>query len=222
MRFLLLNPNTSEATTRMMLAIAREALDDAAEIDGMTATAGAAVITDEATLAAGAAEVALMTGSIADPTLAGVMIAAFGDPGLDAARARLRATVTGIAEASIAEAAGNDRRFSIVTTTPALDRAIRQKVSECGVDGLFAGMRYTRSGPAGMTDPDRLCDELREACALAAREDGAAAIVIGGGPLAAAARSLRHQIDAVLIEPIPAAIRAMLARADLRGPGCPA
>ena len=207
-RFLLLNPNTNAATTAMMLAIARDTLAGTAEIDGMTATTGAPVITDEPALHVGAAEITRMTAGLTDPTLSGIIIAAFGDPGLAAARARLRIPVIGIAEAAIAEAARNGRRFAIVTTTPALDAALRQKVIEYGA-AAFTGIRYTRSGPAGMTDPARLHDELLAACHQAIHHDGAAAIIIGGGPLAAAAREMQSSVEAVLIEPIPAATRAL-------------
>lgn len=214
MRFLLINPNTNAATTAMMLDIAREALARRATIDGITAAHGAPVITEEAALAEAADEVERIASSLDAVTISGVAIAAFGDPGLAAARAALTIPVTGIAEAAIGEAAAQGR-FSIVTTTPALDAALRRRVEACGVADRFAGLRYTRSGPAGMADPARLIDELLNACGLSAREDGVSAIIIGGGPLAAAARALRPHVAAALIEPIPAAMRALLARATL-------
>jgi Asp/Glu/hydantoin racemase len=212
MRFLLLNPNTSQTTTAMMLAIARETAAGAAEIDGLTAATGASVITDEPALAAAAVEVDRITATLPEPAPAGLIIAAFGDPGLADARARLRISVIGIAEAAIAEASRDGRRFAIVTTTPALDRALRGKVAK---HTTFTGLYYTRSGPLGMADPARLHAELLDACTRALH-DGASAIIIGGGPLAAAARDLRPHVGAALVEPIPAAIRALLARATTK------
>ncbi len=205
-RFLLLNPNTDQTTTAMMLAIARETLAGAATIDGITATSGAPIILDEPALATAATEINRITAEL-DPVPSGIIIAAFGDPGLAAARARLTIPVIGIAQAAIAEAAHGGRPFAIVTTTPALDRPLCAKVADHAAS--FTGIRYTSSGPAGMTDPARLHDELLTACTLAVR-DGAEAIVIGGGPLAAAARRLQHSVAAVLIQPIPAATRALL------------
>lgn len=213
MRFVLLNPNTSGAATAMMVGIARAALGDAATIEGMTAHAGAPLITDPAALMAAATEVAAMAETIAEQAVSGVLVAAFGDPGLDAARARLSVPVTGLAEAAIRAAAAGGRRFSIVTTTPALDEAIRSRVASSGMGANFAGIRYTRSGPGGMVDPDRLHDELSEACERAVSQDRADAIIIGGGPLAAAARRLRQTVSALLIEPIPVAAQLMLSRA---------
>ncbi len=210
-RFLLLNPNTNTITTAMMLDIARETVGDQATIQGVTAPRGVPVITDEPTLAAAAAEVARMVGLLAQNAFDDVLIAAFGDPGLDAART-CGTYATGLAEAAIGAAAAGGRRFSIVTTTPALDGALRRRVKDYGAKASFAGLRYTRSGPEGMADAERLRDELFEACTLSVRKDGVGAIIIGGGPLAAAARDLRGRVDAELIEPIPTAMRTMLAR----------
>lgn len=211
MGYLLINPNTNPATTAMMLAIARETLAGAAEIEGITAATGASVITDEPGLAIAATEIDRITAALPDPAPTGIVIAAFGDPGLAAARTRLPMPVIGIAEAAIAEASRDGRRFAIVTTTPALDGALRRKVAEYGAAPNFTGIRYTRSGPDGMADPARLHAELLDACTQAT-EDGSAAIIIGGGPLAAAARRLQNFVAADLIEPIPAAIRALLTK----------
>lgn len=210
--FILLNPNTSTAATAMMLEIAREALAGTATIEGMTAATGATTITDPAALAVAATQVAAMADRIAGP-VAGVLVAAFGDPGLEALRARSSIPITGLAEAAIRAAAVGGRRFAIVTTTPALDAALRQRVEAYAPDGILAGIRYTASGAAAMQDAERLHDELAAACARAVSQDGADAIIIGGGPLAAAARRLRQTITVELIEPVPAAMRLMLARA---------
>lgn len=212
MRFLLINPNTNTATTSMMLDIARAMLDGRATVEGMTAERGAVTITTEAALAQAGTEVMRMIGGLDSRRFSGVAIAAFGDPALSEARAALGVPVVGIAEASIGEAAAGGRRFSIVTTTPALDAVLRRRVEACGASRAFAGIRYTRSGPAGMmAAPAALYRELLDACRQSMEEDGVGAIIIGGGPLAAAARALRPHVSAALIEPIPAAMNALLA-----------
>lgn len=210
-RFLLVNPNTNVITTAMMLNIAREAVGDRATIQSVTVPRGVPVITDEPSLMAASAEVARLTELLVQNAFDDVLIAAFGDPGLEAAR-KGGAQITGLAEAAIGAAAAGGRRFSIVTTTPALDGPLRRRVKAYGANASFAGLRYTRSGTEGMADAERLRDELFEACTLSVRTDGVGAIVIGGGPLAAAARDLRGRVGVELIEPIPTAMRAMLAR----------
>lgn len=206
MRLLLANPNTSGATTAAMLAVAREAAPDGMAIEGVTAQTGSALIIDDSALALAAeATVALLQPSTVQDH-AGVIVAAFGDPGLDALRRSLGVPVTGIAEAAMAEAAAQGR-FVVVTTTPGLVDAIGRTAARYGHAGLFGGVRLTTGDPRIlMQDPALLVAALAAACA-AAVHDGAAAIVIGGGPLATAARALRGHLPVPLVEPIPAAVR---------------
>ncbi len=211
MQLLLVNPNTNEATTAAMLAIAREAAPDGVALEGATAQVGAALITDDRALAAAAeATLALLQPGIVQGH-AGVIVAAFGDPGLDGLRCSLGLPVTGIAEAAMAEAAARGR-FVVVTTTPGLVDAIGRTATRYGHAGVFGGVRLTSGAPhALMQDPARLVAALAEACAAAVR-DGAAAIVIGGGPLATAARALRGHVPVPLVEPVPAAVRLAVRR----------
>ncbi len=213
MRLLLINPNTNRATTDAMLAIARAAAPDGVGIEGATAGYGVKLITtpDELSIAAQA---------VLDVTrpddLDGVIIAAFGDPGLRSLRQAIVAPVTGIAEAAMAEAA-RQGRFAVVTTTPGLVASITGLANEYGHSQSFAGVWLTAGEAAPlMADPPRLLAALAGACSDAVR-DGAAAIVIGGGPLAAAARELRAIVTVPVIEPVPAAIRLAIARIPATG-----
>jgi Asp/Glu/hydantoin racemase len=202
-----------------MLRIARESLPADAAIHGVTAAAGAPVITDEAALAIAAEAVASIAAALDPGAWDGVIIGAFGDPGLEAARACLPVPVTGLAEAALREAGAGGRRFAIVTTTPGLDDAIRRRVALYGLAGQLASLRFTPAPPAAlMADPARLEAALLAASRLAVAQDGADAIVIGGGPLAVAARALRDQLDVPLIEPVPCAVDLAIRRAV---PGSP-
>jgi Asp/Glu/hydantoin racemase len=186
-------------------------------IRARTAPFGAALITDNAALAlAGDAVLAaLATEPLQD--CAGVIVAAFGDPGLVAARARWSLPMTGIAEAGMAEAAAGGRRFAVVTTTPALAMSITALAQRYGHAQHFAGVQLTVGEPARlMQQPQALRDALAQACDEAVRLCGAQAVVIGGGPLARAARALREQVGVPLIEPVPAAVRLALQRAAQR------
>jgi allantoin racemase len=208
MTVILVNPNTSQATTDAMVALARAETTHA--VRGLTARSGAALITDPPTLEKAALAVAALA-----PDLAGaraVIVAAFGDPGLAALRGLLTCPVTGIAEAGMAEAAAISARFAVVTTTPLLAPAIAAKAAADGHAG-FAGTWVTPGDPAAlMADPARLVDALHEACRRAVQQGGAGAIVIGGGPLAMAARALAGRLPVPLVEPVPAAVRLTLSR----------
>lgn len=111
----------------------------------------------------------------------------------------------------MAEAPG---RFAVVTTTPELLGSIEASAIAYGHGARFAGVRLTPGDPhALMTDQARLVEALAEACAKAIEIDRVQSIVIGGGPLARAARDLRTRFSQPIVEPIPAAIRLALLRA---------
>jgi len=210
-RIVLINPNTSEATTAAMTAIARAHAPQGVEIVGMTVASGPPLITNEEALSASAIAV-LALGKTLEGTCDAVIVSAFGDPGLEALREVLSVPVTGIAEAAFIEAGQGGRHFAVATTTPLLERSIMARAAGYGFGAQCLGVFLTPGDPAVlMADPARLLDALREAGekAIAA---GAKAVVIGGGPLAEAARAIAHSLSAPLVEPIPAAVRLSCAR----------
>jgi Asp/Glu/hydantoin racemase len=214
MRLILVNPNTSSTTTEAMLALARGAAPAGMSIDGITVPFGASLITDEAALATAAEAVVALGPTLADAAVEGVIVAAFGDPGLPQLRRRLACPVSGVAEAGMAEAARDGRPFAVVTTTPNLAASICRAAEFYGHRDAFRGVRVTDGDPQDlMSDIERLTEALGSACLRALRETGAQALVIGGGPLAIAARALKHRFEALIIEPVPAAVRLAAARA---------
>lgn len=212
MKLVLINPNTSVETTRTMVAIAGDAVPSDVTIVGMTAPWGVGLITNAEALAVAAQAVASLSDQLSN--VDAVIVSAFGDPGLEELRARLSVPVTGIAEAGMAEAATNGRRFAVVTTTPDLAGEITAKALSAGYSS-FAGTWVTPGDPALlMTRPEALESALHRACLAAIEEGDAEAIVIGGGPLAVAARTLVDHIDLPIIEPVPAAARLAYERAS--------
>lgn len=217
MRLILINPNTNAASTRSMLDIACAAAGTRAGVEGRTAGFGAPLITEPAALALAAEAVTALAPGLGQPD--GVIVAGFGDPGLAALRRLLACPVTGIAEAGMAEAAAGGRRFAVVTTTPALAESIAEAAARYGHAARFAGTWVTEGDPAAvMADPDRLTAALQTACRRAV-EGGAEALVIGGGPLALAARRLAGTLPVPLIEPVPAAVHLAMSRAEGRAEG---
>ncbi|MGW7428624.1 aspartate/glutamate racemase family protein [Streptomyces sp. NPDC054861] len=205
---MLVNPNTSAATTAMMTAIARRTLGPA--VRGVTARHGPPMLTDPAALRAAVPEVvAAGRRALAAGDCAALIVAAFGDPGLDALRAVAgEVPVVGIGEASLREASAGGTRFGIATTTPRLAVSLADGVAALGLTGLFTGLRLTDGDPATLSaDPDALLEGLARAVRECVARDGAEAVVIGGGPLAAATETLAPHSPVPLIAPVPAACR---------------
>jgi allantoin racemase len=206
---LLINPNSSEATTRMMLAIAGRATGERIAVAGATATRSPAMIVTAAELADSAAEV-VEIGSAHDAACAGIIVSAFGDPGIEELRSRVTIPVTGICEASMLEASLGGRRFGVATTTPDLVEAIAGHAHRLGLSGLYTGARCPVEDPLTLVKDQ---SALQEALAQKVREcvdlDGAGAVIIGGGPLGDAAESLRERFAFPVFSPVSSAIRRM-------------
>ncbi len=213
MRLLLINPNTNQATTATMQRIAQAAAPAGVVIEAATVTHGAALLTNEALLAMGAVATEALVASTDLSPYAGIIIAAFGDPGLDACRALAPIPVTGIAEAAMEEAAAFGR-FAIATTTTDLVEAIARRLIAYGHADRFAGTWLTPGDAAAlMADPARLEAVLGQVVAEGIAASAPDAVIIGGGPLAAVAERLRPRFTVPLVEPVPAAVRLAVSRA---------
>lgn len=210
-RILLINPNTSTATTDMMVGIAQGAAPDGIEIVGATASRGPPMIVEPLALAVAAEEVVAI-GRAAGDTVAGIIVSAFGDPGLIRLRSRSAMPVVGIAEAAMLEAAQGGRRFGIATVTPLLVAGIDAYATSLGLHGLYTGTRLTSGDPQALAaSPAQLVEALAQAVTMCVQHDGAEAVVIGGGPLGDAATALAARVAHPVIAPIPAAVRRITA-----------
>eukprot|EP00927_Polykrikos_kofoidii_P074434 TRINITY_DN70429_c0_g1_i1.p1 TRINITY_DN70429_c0_g1~~TRINITY_DN70429_c0_g1_i1.p1 ORF type:complete len:251 (-),score=39.14 TRINITY_DN70429_c0_g1_i1:97-849(-) len=212
----LLNPNTSIVTTSSMTQIAQSVLPDYLVI-GHTAPFGPEMIVEPVALEASLAAVSEMVQALSLEQPCGVIVAAFGDPGLAKARATLVCPVCGIGEASFLEAAKGRRKFAVATTTPGLvDTIAALSIAVIGEkdSDLFIGT-FVPDGcedPAALLreNPSLLVEKLRlsvqDAC-----DAGAEAVIIGGGPLSEAAKQLEKDVSVSLIQPLLAAARLIVA-----------
>lgn len=224
---LLVNPNTDIRVTAVMGDIARDALSNLNantqfEIVTRTVDRGVSLITHEQALSEAAQALMDSLGELDTSNLAGVIIGAFGDPGLVQLRSRLKVPVTGLAEASMALAAASiapGGHFAVVTTTPKLADSIVATAWGYGHADCFAGVELTPGDPASlMANAQALEDAMYAACLRAIEKRGASALVIGGGPLAQVARALGPRLPVPVIAPIPAAVRYAAQRALVAHP----
>ncbi len=209
-RFALVNPNTDAAVTQLMLRLAHAAapLDDV--VDGITAPFGSPLIIDERALAVAGEAVLALAPQLAD--FDGILVGAFGDPGVSALREILRAPIVGIGEAALRRAARQGRRFCVATTTPDLAASIDGRVRALGLERNYAGVVLTRGDVLAVSGTPALLDaELSAAIERAIDTHAVEAVVIGGGPLADAAARLAGGFPVELVEPISAGIRALTA-----------
>jgi allantoin racemase len=209
-RILLINPNSLEATTAMMVAIAKSAATDAVDFVGATAMRAPSMIVSAAALDAAAPEVEEIAAAHRN-SCDGIIVAAFGDPGLAGIRATSSLPAVGIGESSMLEAAEGGRRFGVATTTPLLEARIDALPEALGLRSRYTGTRFAVGDPQElMRDPEQLRAALAVAVEACIARDGAEAVIIGGGPLGQAARELQPMFTVPVIAPIPSAVRRII------------
>jgi Asp/Glu/hydantoin racemase len=205
----LVNPNTSAATLERMLAAARPLLPPGFALLGAAAERGASMILDEAALAVSADEV-VRIGTALAPGCEGIVVAAFGDPGVERLRRLVDVPVLGIGEAAM-RAASERGRFGVATTTPLLAAAIERLAAAIAAPGQFGGVRLADGDPLALAaDPALQTERLFEAVQRSLEHDRVDAVVIGGGPLSDSARALRERYGECVVEPVPAAMQRMI------------
>jgi allantoin racemase len=217
MKLLVINPNISEDVTAL---IESEALRSASPGTGLVVrTAGHGVeyieTRFESLIAAGAvAEIiaehtagAPNADSDADP-IDGVVVAAFGDPGMPALKELADVPVIGITEAALCAAALQGHRFSIIAISDRIRPWYLDCVERFGLGGRLASIRSINESlnAIGSVQQD-FKETLLALSRQAVAEDGADVVILAGAPLAGLARELRGQIPVPVVDGISAGIR---------------
>ena len=206
MRILLANPNTTQAVTDRMAAVARTVASPGTEIVAVTARTGVPYIATRAEALLGASAVLDLIATHAKEMDA-VIIAAFGDPGLDAARELLPIPVVGLAEAAMLTACMLGRRFAIVTFSTALEAWYGDIVDCVGLRARCAGIFCLDEPFAAIAAvAEEKAAKLVALCGKAIAA-GAEVCILGGGPLAGLAASVADQVAVPLVDGMAAALR---------------
>lgn len=207
MRILFANPNTSVSVTGRIAAVARAAASPGTEIVPVTGQTGVPYIATRAEAVIGG-RVALELLAEHAPGCDVAVIAAFADPGIGGAKELLSIPVIGMAEAAMLTACMLGRRFSIVTFATAMGPWYRECVDYNGLSGRLATIRCVSGG---FRDINSVQEEkeaaLIEACCLAAEQDEADVVILGGAPLAGLAGKVADRVPVPLVDGVAAAVR---------------
>ena len=213
-KLVVLNPNTTRAMTDAVVAAAMRQVSAGTRIVGMTPSEGPPVIDSRESFAAGARTALGMLREVPADADA-ILLACFGDPGLQALRLAAAVPVVGLAEAVIGEARAAGERFAIITAGANWVPMLQQCVAACGAADLLAGVHaLAGNGRALRENPEIFRDEVLRLSTVAA-DDGARRLILGGAAFA----GLDFAVDRRLtpMDVMGAAIRrATFAVADAR------
>ena len=207
MRLLLINPNISDSVSALIREEALRSATAATEIEVVTAAFGVAYIETRFEAVIGAYAAALLAAEH-HAGVDAVIVAAFGDPGLEGLREVLPCPVTGLTESALASACLLGQRFSIVAISQRIRAWYRETVTHYGLVQRLASIRALDEPLADIGSVQ--ADQGERLLALAERcvaEDGADVIVLAGAPLAGLARSLRGRLPVPVVDGVSSAVR---------------
>jgi Asp/Glu/hydantoin racemase len=206
MKLLLINPNTSQSVSDLIEAEARRAAAPGTEVRVLTAPFGVAYIETRFEALIGAYAAATLAAENAGKHDA-IVVAAFGDPGIDGLREVLDIPVVGLTEAALMSACLLGKRFSIVAITQRITAWYRECVR---ANGLIDRLASIRNLDRPVHDIGRVQDDhaerLQALCLSAVDDDGADVIVIAGAPLAGLARSIKDRIPVPVVDGVSSAV----------------
>lgn len=207
MKLLVINPNISNDVTALIEAEALRSAGPDTQLTVRTAAHGVEYIETrfESLIAAGA--VAELIAEYAGK-VDGVVVAAFGDPGMPALKELVDVPVIGITEAALCAAALQGQRFSIIAISDRITAWYRDCVEHFGLGGRLASIRSINQSltSIGSVQAD-FKDTLLALSRQAVEEDGADVVILAGAPLAGLARDLEGQIPVPVVDGISAGIR---------------
>ena len=211
MRLLIVNPNTSRVTNGRIRAIAAPLVRESDELEVLSAPSGIELIESVAQSIATIPAVL----SVVDERHAqvdAIIIAAFSDPGLSDARQAASCPVFGISESAMKTAARIADRFAIITLNAELRDAIAANAVAYGYAEQLTGVRILPWSVATVSaDPSSYRKAFAEACAQAVAEDGAGAVIIGGGPLSGIADAIADELPVPVLDGVRCAVEMALA-----------
>lgn len=157
---------------------------------------------DEAFAAAGVAEQART--AVAHDA---VVIACFGDPGLDAAREATQAPVLGIAEAAFHAASMLATGFSVVTTMSRTCVIAERLVQRYGFERSCRGIHGTDIPVLDLESDPSCLARIEDAARNALSVDRSGAIVLGCAGMAQLCKTLQHRLGVPVIDGVAVAVR---------------
>ncbi|WP_087687621.1 aspartate/glutamate racemase family protein [Pandoraea sp. PE-S2R-1] len=207
MRLLVINPNISTSVTALIEAEARRAASPDTALSFATAQFGVAYIETRFEALTGGYATACAAAERAGE-FDGLVVAAFGDPGLGGIKELFDVPVVGMTEAALASACLLGNRFSIIAISHRIQAWYRECVAANGLSSRLASIRSLTSPLRDIaTVQEDHAARLIELSQMAVEQDGADVIIVAGAPLAGLARQLRGQIPVPVVDGVSSAVR---------------
>jgi len=207
---LVVNPNTSQEMTAAIDRVARAAAGPGANIVTIRSTNGPYTIE-------GALDTALATAAMLEvvaaykPPFDAVVVACFGDPGVEALRMLVRVPVIGIGAASFTQAACLSQHFAIVTPVAGTPERYAAVAAAMGLDRQFVGTYPTPLSVADFESGDPAVLETLVFHAEQAVKDGAECLLFGCAGIADQIHDIERRVGVTCVASVAAGVSQAIA-----------
>lgn len=213
LRLLVLNPNTSQRFTELIVKETRKAAGDNIEVVGVTSRFGPDYIGNEVAIAiAMHSMIDLMAKQLKkDSNFDAAIIAGFGCGEAAILQGMTPFPVIGLLEASLSLALLFGQKFSILSGGEKWKPILEKQVKNFGLSDRLASVRTVpMTGAEIVENPDKAYEmiaKLSETCAL---QDGASCVILGGAALAGFPEIIHQRVSIPLIDNLAITISTAL------------
>jgi allantoin racemase len=207
---LVVNPNTSQEMTAAIDRVAQAAAGSSANVLTIRSRNGPYTIE-------GALDAALATAGMLEVVAArsdhfdAVVVACFGDPGVEALRMLLRVPVIGIGAASFMQAACLSQHFAIITPVAGTQERYAAVTTAMGLDKQFVGTYPTPLSVADFESDDPTVLETLVFHAAQAVKDGADCLLFGCAGIADQVRDIEERVGVTCVASAAAGVSQAIA-----------
>lgn len=208
---LVINPNTSQEMTEAIDRVAQAAVAGT-QVEAITLRSQQGPHTIEGPLdaALGVAGMLEVMGAYSEPFDA-VVVACFGDPGVDALRMLVRVPVVGIGAASFTQAAFMSQRFAIVTPSVGTPERYAAVTQAMGVSKQFIGTYQTALAVADFESGDPAVLQTLVGHAQQAVKEGAECLLFGCAGIADQIAEIEERVGVPCLASVAAGVSQALA-----------
>jgi allantoin racemase len=207
---LVINPNTSQEMTAAIDRIGQATAGHQARVVTRCSERGPHTVEGPLDAALATAGMLELIGAYPEPFDA-VVVACFGDPGVDALRLLVRVPVIGIGAASFTQAAFMSPRFAIVTPSVGTPERYAAVTASMGVSQSFLGTYQTEFSVVDFESGDPAVLETLVFHAQQAVKDGAECLLFGCAGIADQIRDIEARVGVPCIASVAAGVSQAMA-----------
>jgi allantoin racemase len=207
---LVINPNTSKEMTAAIDRVAQAAAGPGVKVVTRRSEQGPHTIEGALDAALGVAGMLEVVAAYTQPFDA-VVVACFGDPGVDALRVLVRVPVVGIGAASFTQASFISQRFAIVTPAIGTPERYAAVSAAMGLRQQFLGTYQTSLSVADFESDDPAVIDTLVFHAEQAVKDGADCLLFGCAGIADQIHDIETRVGVLCIPSVAAGVNQAMA-----------